>query len=201
MKDFLFERVEDARDWINEPYEQARDKAAAITSSTGDPAEAQTVLRTGRIHTLVRRIAVLGATTVLGVALLFLLGMLLNAVWRMTTGLLTGAHSVGTGTAHGIGDLAPIVGGPLASFVDTHATGLSVPAAEILLAWLVITVVLWIAASCGSRGGQLGWVLTGLAAAAAVWCGDTEVHRPISTALVVLAWAVLSIPALRRVHA
>jgi hypothetical protein len=70
----------------------------------------------------------------------------------------------------------------------------------VLLTWLATAALLWTAAVSGTRGGQLGWMLIGTATVGAVWFGDTDPHRPLSTALAAAAWAVLSIPALRRVR-
>jgi hypothetical protein len=200
----LVERVEDVRDrindWINQPITHAQ--ATAVVRSDGDPAVTEELLRQGQINSLWRRVGVSGVAVVLGLAVLIGIWALLSLAWNTVTGIAAGAHPASPDATHSISiaDPTPVVSVPLTNFVTAHGAGLPISAGQLLVTWLAFAALLWVAAVGGTRGGQLGWVLIGVATVGAVWFGDTDPHRPLSAALTALAWAVLSIPALRRVR-
>lgn len=63
--------------------------------------------------------------------------------------------------------------------------------------WAVGTLALWVLAWARSTGARIGWILMGAATVWMVWSATPEVSRPIAAGTAVLAWSLLSIPALR----
>lgn len=99
----------------------------------------------------------------------------------------------------GQSELAQLGLHPIKEWIRQHATGLPVTASTLTSLYLIVGVVLFFAASCRSRGGQIGWVTYGATAVAMAWVGTNEpLHQPVAAGLMLIVWTLLSIVALRR---
>lgn len=129
--------------------------------------------------------AVLGTGTVLALGI------------KLVTGLVSAVH-----TGRDAAGQVPIgiITRPIADWLAAHTAGLPITPAAVGIGAAVVATLLWLyAAAFAARGAQLGWVLAGAAAVYMAWAGTPEAaHRPITAGAVAAAWAVLSIPALRR---
>ncbi|RJQ74221.1 hypothetical protein D5S17_23425 [Pseudonocardiaceae bacterium YIM PH 21723] len=134
------------------------------------------------------------AGTVIGVLLMFLIGI--SAASRFMRWLSTGdVH----GDVDRIAPISKLVASPVHHWITAHTQG--VPISTHTAEWLYVLVggVIFLAAISKNIGGQLMWLGYGAATTYMVWAATAEpLHRPVTAALVVLAWGLLSLLAVRR---
>ncbi|MFF4741272.1 hypothetical protein ACFY2W_36125 [Streptomyces sp. NPDC001262] len=101
------------------------------------------------------------------------------------------------GSANNTGLLASITT-PVWSYLRTHTQGLAVSPTTAYSVW-ALTVLGTGVLSFATRsfGARLSWALTGAATGWMAWHGAPAVGREVAVGLTALAWALLSIPALR----
>lgn len=147
--------------------------------------------------------ALLLAGLLVGGAALFVVIWLLSHVlafldWLFGGQAATEAGDSATGLVHSLTPLARVALDPIANWMNTHATGLPVTAAHLLLAWTAGGAALFLGGVFSFRGARVGWPVYGALTAAMAWFGAQPEHRPIAAGLIALTWSVLSIFVLHR---
>ena len=88
--------------------------------------------------------------------------------------------------------------GSITAWLDTHSAGLPATGTDLAMAWLGITLVLWVAAIGGSVYARLAWTLTGAAAIAAAYTGVAATAAAVAAGTTAAIWLLLSLPVYRR---
>lgn len=88
--------------------------------------------------------------------------------------------------------------GSITAWLDTHSAGLPATGTDLAMAWLGITLVLYLAAITGSVYARLAWTLTGAAAIAAAYTGAPATAAIAAAATTAALWLLLSLPVYRR---
>jgi len=145
-------------------------------------------------HTWIK--ATLGGVALLGVSAVG--GTLLSLALQGVAGA---AHAVADvvpgGSARRTGLLASITS-PVWSYLRSHTQGLAIDARTAYGAWMIAvlgTGVLSFATK--SFGARLAWGITGAGTGWMVWHGAPAAGREVAVGITALAWALLSIAALR----
>ncbi|MEV7160267.1 hypothetical protein AB0N77_37615 [Streptomyces misionensis] len=90
------------------------------------------------------------------------------------------------------------VADPVRAYLAAHTAGLPMTASSAFVIWQGIGAVsLVLAWFTGAVGARLTWIAHGVCTAAMVWDAAPAAGRPVATALVVLAWTIGSLFALR----
>lgn len=86
---------------------------------------------------------------------------------------------------------------PVRHYLATHTASLPVNATTVYGTWQAVGVVSFILAYLRSTGARLTWTVWGAATVAMVWIGTDESGRQVAAGIAILAWAALSVLALR----
>ena len=124
------------------------------------------------------------------------------AVWLIAafvTGLTSAVTAGGRNTATVLqsDSVLRTASGSITAWLDTHTAGLPATSADLAMAWLVIAVVLYLAAIVGSTYARIAWTLTGAAAIAAAYTGAATTTAPTTAATTAAIWLLLSLPVYR----
>ncbi|MET9956281.1 hypothetical protein ABZ135_32705 [Streptomyces sp. NPDC006339] len=108
------------------------------------------------------------------------------------------AGAVPGGSARNTGLLASITS-PVWTYLRSHTQGLAVDARTAYAVWLLAVLSTGVL-SCVTKsfGARLAWGLTGAATGWMVWHGAPATGREVAVGLTAIAWALLSIVALRK---
>ena len=160
-------------------------------NTTPGPARWWTRLASGDLWLAAATVTV---ALVIAAGALFLLWLILAALFHLLVALCSGLAHGGSWLA--TGPVAQIVTGPVHGYLQAHDAGLPATTDQLWCAWLVSTAVLFAAAVFGhSRGARIGWTLLGAASTAMVWAGAAPHSRWLAAGIAVAAWSLLSIPA------
>ncbi|MEU6482044.1 hypothetical protein ABZ858_35260 [Streptomyces sp. NPDC047017] len=90
------------------------------------------------------------------------------------------------------------VADPVHTYLAAHTAGLPLTASSAFVIWqgvgLAALILAWLT---GAVGARLTWIAHGACTAAMVWDAAPAAGRPVATALIVLAWTIGSLFALR----
>jgi len=125
---------------------------------------------------------------------LFSVAVMLFAAWQVATGLV----SLATDTIRTVADtdLVRTVTNPVDGYLR-HVGGLPASGRQLATTWAAATIVLFVAAMAGSRGGRIGWCVMGALTVALAFM-SSAVNRPVVAGLTATFWALLSLPAFAR---
>ncbi|MGA4844710.1 hypothetical protein [Streptomyces sp. G45] len=140
--------------------------------------------------------ATLGGVALVGVAAVG--GTLLAFTVQGIAGAVdAAAGAVPGGSARRTGLLASITS-PVWAYLRSHTQGLAVDARTAYAAWLLVVLGSGVL-SCVTKsfGARFAWGLAGAATGWMVWHGAPEAGREVAAGLTAIAWALLSIVALR----
>ena len=84
---------------------------------------------------------------------------------------------------------------------QTHGAGLGLTPNEQLVTWLALGLFFFVLAVVGTVGGRIGWALFGLLSVGLFYDAATPPDQWTSAGAAALVWAVLGVPAYRRLHA
>jgi hypothetical protein len=88
---------------------------------------------------------------------------------------------------------------PVRSYLETHTATLPITATTAYSTWQAVGVISFLLGFLRSGGAHLTWTIWGAATVAMVWSSTPEPGRQVAAGVAVLAWAALSILALRGV--
>ncbi|MFB7552604.1 hypothetical protein [Streptomyces sp. NPDC056154] len=86
---------------------------------------------------------------------------------------------------------------PVRHYLDTHTATLPVTAATAYATWQAAGAVSFVLGFFHSSGARIGWTVWGTATTAMVWIATPAPGREVAAGIAVLAWAALSLFALR----
>lgn len=96
--------------------------------------------------------------------------------------------------------LAATVDRPVRRYLAAHTEGLPLSGQDVHVLWLAAGLGLLMLSLAGSLAARVSWTAWGCASSAMVWAGSAAPGRQIATAVMVLAWGVASVAALRGVR-
>ncbi|MDI6413168.1 hypothetical protein QLX52_30640 [Streptomyces albus] len=86
---------------------------------------------------------------------------------------------------------------PIHRYLTAHTRALPVTAATAYTAWQAVGALALLLGFLRSSGARLTWTLWGAATVGMVWAGSPASGRPVAAGIALLAWAALSLLALR----
>ncbi|MDF4254632.1 hypothetical protein [Streptomyces sp. WMMB303] len=86
---------------------------------------------------------------------------------------------------------------PVHAYLAAHTTTLPITAATAYSTWQALGTVSFALGTVRFGGARLTWTVWGAATVAMVWAGTPAPGRPVAAGITVLAWAALSLLALR----
>jgi len=95
------------------------------------------------------------------------------------------------------GTLLAVITAPVHHYLAVRTAALPVSPRLAFDAWSVTGVALGVAAWKRSGAGRIGWAMWGAASAGMVWAGTPAASQALATGEAALAWALLSLAALR----
>lgn len=97
------------------------------------------------------------------------------------------------------GPITRTITDPVSGFFDGQGDVTPATPRQLWTTWLGAGGVLWAVAVTGGRGARIGWAVFGLVTAVFVYAGARSGGMVLDEGVTALAWAVLSIPAYRRI--
>lgn len=131
--------------------------------------------------------------------------LVLGALWLATVAVVTAVDAlltpVGQAWAGNSADwYLTVVTRPVSAYLATHTQALGVTPTQITAVLLVAGMALWTLSVFRSVAARVGWVLYGLALVAMTFAGSPDQGRWLAAGIMLLYWALLSIPALSRLR-